>query len=149
MKKYFCFLLVGIMAGGGCATAWRSAGGFNSSVSTKLIISAAGPQEIYINNELKGSAPVTVEVFYEQKTNRKKRKVSPWVSSPGSSVALTIITLGGFAIAGLLPLDTETALETEPVYQYNVFNLQAVAPDGAKLSKQIVCRGEESMRVEF
>jgi len=133
----------------GCTTEWKQSSSFDKALQTKLIVEKPPQGKVHINNEYAGEIPIQVTLDYEQKVNVKTRKVSYWVTQPGWSVFLSILSLGIYIPFSIIPVDIETSLEPTEEYNNNEFMISVITPGNKELKEKVLCKGQPSIQLEF
>lgn len=132
----------------GCATTWENKGSFYQTVQTNLEIKSAPEGMVYIDNKYVGKTPLTTPIKYDQKVNKKSRKVSYWKTHPGLSLFLTIASLGLYLPLSFIPVDIETSLEPIDSYNENEFNVSIESNGYINWEKKVILKGEQDISLQ-
>jgi hypothetical protein len=125
-------------------TAWVDQGSFQRSEQTRLIVNSTHKSDLFVNNRLVGNSDATVPLDYTQRINKKSRDVNYWVTEPGWSLFLTLISIGLYLPFSLIPVDSETQLTPTGEFSGNEFDIAIEAPGYSRWSQHLSCRGELS-----
>jgi len=148
VKKMLCFLTgLTCLFSQGCTTSWNDSGAFFRVEQTKLIVESMPQGKLYVNNKLIGKSPLTTPLEYEQKVNKATREVNYWVTQPGWSLFLTLITIGVYLPFSLIPIDTQTTLTPTGIFNNNKFNIRVEADNYQSWEKELLCNGQTSIEV--
>jgi len=129
-----------IMLLGACATAWQERGAYFRSVPTPVTLDSTPPAaRVFLNNRYLGDTPLSVAVECEEETKKKTRRVSYWVTQPGWSLLLSLVSLGVYIPFSVIPVDTETSLEPTGVFKDNPHVLRIEADGYKSWSGNVVC----------
>ena len=116
---------------------------------TELIIESIPPSKVYINNEYTGTSPIITYLEYEQKIDKKTRKVSYWTTQPGLSLFLSIISLGIYIPFSIIPVDIETSLISADSFTANEFIVHLEAKGYKDWHKKILCTGQDKISLQY
>ena len=146
-RKIFCILVfASFLFSQGC-TGWKDVGSFYRTEQTRLTIESTPSGKLYVNNKFIGDTPLSTPLEYEQKVNKSTRDVNYWVTQPGWSLFLSLISLGVYIPFSLIPVDTQTSLSPTGLYNNNQFNLRVDSDNHKSWEKQFLCNGQPS--IEF
>ncbi len=145
----FLSLWIPLFVLSGCTTEWKKGSSFNKMIQTKVIVEAPPQGKVYINNKYVGENPIQTTLDYEQKVDVKTRKVSYWVTQPGWSLFISIISLGIYIPFSLIPVDIETSLEPTEEYINNEFTIGVITPENIESKEKISCKGQASIQLKL
>jgi len=131
-----------------CTTAWKFQGSYNKTIQTQLLVDSNHSGEVYVNNKYAGKEPIKISLEYNQKIEKKTRKVSYWYTQPGWSLLVTILSLGIYLPFSIIPIDIETSLEQLDFFKNNEFNIEIEANGYYKWRKGIICKGEKNISLK-
>ena len=127
---------------GGCTTTWKESGSFYRTTQTRLRVGGSPGRTVHLNNKYVGQTPLTVPLEYRQKVRKKTRRVSFWITQPGCSVFVTILSLGTYLPLSIIPVDIETSLEPMASFRNNEFQVRVSAGEGPDWERTIRPVGE-------
>jgi len=131
-----------------CATTWENKGSFYQAIQTDLDIKSVPEGMVYIDNRYVGKTPFTIPVKYEQKVNKKSRKVSYWETQPGLSLLITIVSLGIYLPFSFIPVDIETSLEPVESFRKNEITVNVSAEGYVDWEDKIILNGEKNISLQ-
>lgn len=133
---------------GGCATAWQEQGAYFRSVPMPLTLDSTPPAaKVFLDNRYLGDTPLSVAVECEEETKKKTRRVSYWVTQPGWSLLLSLVSLGVYVPFSVIPVDTETSFERTGVFKDNPHILRIEADGHKSWSGNVVCGAQPPVTV--
>lgn len=138
-------VLAQLLAPVGCTTAWRDSGSFQRSTRTTLVAESTPPARVFVNNKYVGDTPLTFPLEYQQEVRKKTRKVSHWITQPGGSLFLTIISLGVYLPFSIIPVDIQTSLEPTQTFKDNEFEVGFAAEGHKGQHEKVVCTGQDKI----
>lgn len=140
--KKMRLILMGVVLAG-CATGWHDSGSFYRSAQTALAVeSTPAGGRVFLSNRYLGDTPLSSALECEQEIRQKSRKVSYWVTQPGLSLLLSLLSVGFYVPFSVIPVDIQTSLEPTGRFKDNEFVLRVEA-DGHKLWSAIVVCGSQ------
>lgn len=131
----------------GCTTSWKETGSYYRMTQTLAHVESEPRGEVKVQNRYVGDSPVEVPLQYEQKVVNKSRKVSYWISQPGWSLFVSIVSLGLYLPFSVLPVDEQSSLDAQNSFRGNEFNIQITAPEYLNWDDVIRPKGEQEMRM--
>lgn len=134
--------LIGLLLAG-CATAWQDGGSFYRGARQALAVeSTPAGARVFLSDRYLGTTPLSSALECEQEIRKKSRRVSYWVTQPGLSLGLSLLSLGLYVPFSVIPVDIETSLEPSGAFKDDEFVVRVEA-DGHKVwSAHIVCGPE-------
>lgn len=132
----------------GCATTWENKGSFYQTAQTNLEIVSTPEGTVFIDNKYVGKTPLTTPIKYEQKVNKKSRKVSYWKTQPGLSLFLTIASLGIYLPFSFIPADNETSLEPSNSYNKNELDVTVESNGYTNWEEKVILKGEQNISLK-
>ena len=145
LLKYLC---ISVLFLSGCATAWKPSGSFYQTTTTKVSVACVPDGKVFINNSYVGDTPIVHAVQYEKEIEKQSRKVSFWITQPGLSVFVTIVSLGLYIPFSFIPVDVETSLQPTGTFRNNEFNLQILSEGYRPWQKNISCGGDDKLSID-
>ena len=142
------FLCFSVLFLNSCATAWESSGSYYRTTTTKVALESVPDGKVYINNKYVGDTPIVLPVEYEEKIQKKSRKVSYWITQPGWSLLLSICSLGIYIPFSLIPVDIQTSLQPTNSFRNNEFNFQVISEGYKSWQKKILCVGDDKLSMD-
>ena len=133
----------------GCAsTGWQDAGSYYRSTQTLVRIKGAPGAEVHVDNRHVGRTPLDLPLQYEERVQRRTRKVSYWETQPGWSLFLTITSLGLYVPFSLIPVDTQTTVEPTGSFRNNGFAISVSSPGFNEWRTKLRLEGEKETKLE-
>ena len=111
----------------GCATQWRDSGSFQKTTQTTLTVESIPPGKAFVNNKFIGYTPIVTPLEYGREVKKKTREVSYWITQPGWSLLVSIVSLGIYVPFSFIPVDIETSLEPTNSWKNNQFSVRVEA----------------------
>ena len=103
---------------------------------------------VYIDNKYVGKTPLATPVKYEQKVNKKSRKVSYWETQPGLSLLLTILSLGIYLPFSFIPVDIETSLDPVNSFRKNEITVSVIAEGYTNWEDKVTLIGDKNISLK-
>ena len=148
LRKIHLIFIVSTFLINGCATTWENKDSFYQTTQTNLEINSNPEGKVYIDNKYVGKTPLTTPIKYEQKVNKKSRKVSYWKTQPGLSLLLTIASLGIYLPFSFIPVDIETSLEPVNSYNKNELNVSVESNGYINWEDKVILNGEQNITLQ-
>jgi len=137
-----------IFCSSGCTTSWKNKGSYYKTTQTLLSIESTPSGNVLVNNKYTGKTPISVPLTYEQEVAKKTRKVSYWITQPGWSLFVSILSFGLYLPFSAIPVDIETSLEPQPYYRNNEFFIDISSKGYHNWSNKLALRGEETFKIQ-
>ena len=131
----------------GCATAWKPSGFYYRTVTTDISVESIPKGKVYINNIYIGDSPLVYALGYGQQIEKKTRKVSYWITQPGLSLFLGIISFGIYLPFSIIPIDIQTSLQATNSFRNNRVHVNIRSGGHANWEENIVCTGDNNLSI--
>ena len=132
----------------GCKTGWHNTGSFSRTTETRLVLRSTPSGSVYLNNRYFGETPLTLDLQYQQRVEKKTRAVSYWHTQPGWSLFVSILSLGTYLPFSAIPVDTDTAIRPLDKFEDNLFVLEVRSDHHVAWRQKVQCSGQEEIVLE-
>ena len=145
---YFGPLLIAATQLACATTPWESHGSFPRTRETRIHVTSPVAAEVFVNQEQAGVTPLSLELRYTEEIIRERRKVSYWVTQPGWSLFVSILSFGIYVPFSWIPVDDEDRFVPSGRFSDNEFEILVRAVGYIDSVSVLVLQGESGLDLE-